>query len=449
MIVMVIDMSKKFKIPRGTSDILPQESLVWQDLEKKARKILNLYNYREIRTPIFEETDLFARSMGQTSDVVQKQMLNLTSQRLDEKGHIQLSGLSLRPENTASVVRSYIENSFDKKESLSRLFYLGPMFRGERPQKGRLRQFHQIGVEAIGPGSSSPYLDAEVIALCVNMLKSFGLKKFELKINTLGTLACKNNIHDRLIGCIEPRVDRLCDDCKERYIRNVFRVLDCKKNSCKSVIKAIAFGKDWLDEESLQYYEQVKTALAELDISYTEDPSLVRGLDYYTHTVFEVSDASLGSQDALGAGGRYNHLVSQLGGPQVDAVGFAVGVERILLAKQGSDNESEEDLDLYFLAIEETCVNEIFQMAEQVRRSWKGAPESLSVGINYQVSSMKSQMRAANKARARFVAIYGLDEKRQGKIKLKNMETGAEQDIPKEEFIEKFNAAIIEPGIKE
>ncbi len=443
-IIRLVFMSENYKIPRGTADILPADSYSWQNLEITARKIFNIYNYKEIRTPIFEETGLFARSMGQTSDVVQKQMLNLASQRLDDKGNVQLSGLSLRPENTASVVRSYIQNSLDKKESLSRLFYIGPMFRGERPQKGRLRQFHQLGAEAIGPNSISPYLDAEVIALAVNILKSFGLKKFELKINSLGSPECKQIIHDRLISTISSCVDELCEDCKDRYTRNVFRVLDCKQDVCKRVVKNIGYNNGWLNEEGLKYYEQVKKALDDLDVNYTEEPSLVRGLDYYTHTVFEIVGSSLGSQDALGAGGRYNGLVSQLGGPQVDAIGFALGMERILLAGGERNQIKEKGIDLYFLAIDESTLNDIFKKAEEVRTVCRKLQKNISIGVSYNISSMKSQMRAANKSNAKFVAIYGLDEKKKGVVKLKNMSSSEEQDISSQDFNQKVINIIVE-----
>lgn len=221
-------MRKKFSLPRGTSDILPSDVAVWQRIEQAARNISQLYGYKEIRTPLFEETALFSRSLGQTTDIVQKQMLNL-----------QKEGLSLRPEGTASIVRSYIENNIDKKEAISKLYYIGPMFRGERPQKGRLRQFYQIGVEVIGQNINSPYLDAEVIALSVNMLKEFGLKEkdFKVKINTLGTLDDKKKFHVLLCERLKAQANNLCDDCKDRANRNPFRVLDCKNKKCKTVVE--------------------------------------------------------------------------------------------------------------------------------------------------------------------------------------------------------------------
>jgi len=436
-------MNKKFNLPRGTSDILPVSAYLWQKIETIARNIFRNYNYREIRTPIFEETELFARSMGRTSDVVKKQMLNLASQKRDKNDDVQLSAFSLRPENTASVVRSYIQNNLDKKERLSKLYYLGPMFRGERPQKGRLRQFHQMGVEAIGPHSSFPYLDAEVIALSVNLIKSFGFNDFNLKINTLGTLECKKSIQDRLILIIKPKVEQLCDDCKDRYIKNVFRVLDCKNASCQSIVKSIGFSSDWLDNESRNYYQQVKEALNHLKIQYQEDPSLVRGLDYYTHTVFEISSASLGSQNALGAGGRYNDLVCQLGGSDVGAVGFALGMERILLALSNNHCKINETIDLYFLAIDEESKNDISGMIEEVRGKCFKGNFPFCIEMSYQVSSIKSQMRAANKADAKFVAILGEEERKKKVITLKDMGTSIEEKIAYEAFGDKIISILL------
>lgn len=423
-------MSKKFSVPRGTSDILPENSPQWQKIEFKFREILKNYNYKEIRTPVFEETDLFARSMGQTSDVVQKQMLNLTSQRKDENGNIQLSGLSLRPENTASVVRSYIQNSMDRKESLTKLFYFGPMFRGERPQKGRLRQFHQVGVEAIGPNSGSPYLDAEVISLSVEMLKSLGLDSFKLKINTLGSTEDKNAFSIMLRNKLKDHLGKLCDDCKQRFDRNVFRILDCKVKECKAIVKDVEIDHSYLSKESSKYYSEVKKILDTLEIEYEESLNLVRGLDYYTHIVFEISDPSLGSQDALGAGGRYNGLVSQLGGPEVDAVGFALGIERIMLAGNNVAIDKSASLSTYVIALDEGSLPSAFTMLSVMRNN------GISSDMSFQVSSMKSQMRAANKAGAQFVLIFGEDEVVNNTVSIKDMRDGSQQSMNDYEVVQ-------------
>ncbi|HBG60946.1 MAG: histidine--tRNA ligase [Omnitrophica WOR_2 bacterium GWF2_38_59] len=423
-------MSKKFSVPRGTNDILPEDSPQWQMIELKSREILKNYNYKEIRTPIFEETELFARSMGQTSDIVQKQMLNLASQRKDENENIQLSGLSLRPENTASVVRSYVQNSMDRKESLTKLFYFGPMFRGERPQKGRLRQFHQVGVEAIGPNSASPYLDAEVISLSVEMLKSFGLNTFKLKINTLGSPEDKNAFSGMLRDKLCVHLGKLCDDCKLRFERNVFRILDCKDKECKDIVKSIDLDHSYLSKESSEYYSEVKKTLDTLGIEYEESLDLVRGLDYYTHIVFEISDSSLGSQDALGAGGRYNDLVSQLGGAEVDAVGFALGIERIILARQKVEVDKLSSLSTYVIALDYASMQKAFTMLNVIRNN------CISSDMSFGVSSLKSQMRAANKAGAQFVLIFGEDEVSKNTVTIKDMREGSQRSINDDEVVQ-------------
>lgn len=430
-------MSKKITIPRGTADILPGEVVRWQAIEKKSRDILALYGYREIRTPIFEETELFARSMGQTSDVVQKQMLSVIGSNnfpLDEDGaekhflsprKIDMRGLyALRPEGTASIVRSYIENSLDKSEQLSKLYYIGPMFRGERPQKGRLRQFHQIGVEAIGPDSGSPYLDAEVISLSVRLLNQLGLRNFQLKINTLGTPADKENFAKFLRKQLTDKISKLCPDCQQRLERNVFRILDCKNKDCKAIVDALDVGHSHLSVESQQYYTSVKETLVGMGIQFVESAKLVRGLDYYTHTVFEISSSDLGSQDALGAGGRYNNLVAELGGPQVDAIGFALGIERILLALPQESATNENPLGCYVIALDQKSLERAINLVDGMRQ------KGLSVDMSYRISSMKSQMRMANKVGAQRVLILGEEELRNNSITVKNMSSGEQKTLP-------------------
>jgi len=416
-------MVKKISVPRGTTDILPTEMPMWRVIETKARQLFKNYNYKEIRTPVFEETDLFARSMGKTSDVVQKQMLILQSQKKSDAGDIHAGKLSLRPEGTASIVRAYIENNLDRKENISKLFYMGPMFRGERPQKGRQRQFHQIGVEVIGPGAAHPNLDAEVIALNIDLLKAFGIKDFQLKINTLGTLVNKANLYDLLIKKLQPKLKDLCDDCKIRMKRNVFRILDCKNKLCQSIVKGIGLGYDWLDDESREYFLQVKEALNNLGVKYEEVPSLVRGLDYYSHTVFEITSSSLGGQDALSAGGRYNDLVRQLGGPQVPAIGFALGIERVLLAMPKSQQAAAEPLSVYIIALDDKSFQQAFLILSVLRVS------NISSDMSYRIASMKSQMRLADKSKARSVVIIGESELGRKIVTLKDMETGDQEEI--------------------
>ncbi len=408
-----------FSVARGTADILPGDVLAWQEIEAKARQILFTYHYQEIRTPIFEETELFARSMGQTSDIVSKQMLSLQKNTREGESGESKKSYSLRPEGTASIVRSYIENNLDKKENLSKLFYLGPMFRGERPQKGRLRQFHQIGAEAIGPNSASPFLDAEIIALSIVLLQSFGIQQYTLKLNSLGSQENKKNFSDLLRKQIYDQKSSLCPLCQDRFERNIFRVLDCKNKECQKVVQELNFGQDHLSKESQQYYQQVKQALDFLAISYQEAPGLVRGLDYYTQTVFEITSSALGSQDALGAGGRYNQLVYELGGSQgVDAVGFSLGIERILLALGQDQKTKRQDLDVFLVAIGEAGFLKAFELLNHFRQ------ENISSDMDYRSGSIKSQMKAADKACARYVIIIGQEELDKEIVTIKNMRTG-------------------------
>ncbi len=431
-------MKRGFSLPRGTSDILPSQAFLWQNLESIARHFFKLYNYKEIRTPLFEETELFVRSMGETSEVVHKQMFNLTLSESSGQEETR-SHLSLRPENTASVVRSYIENRFDKKESLSKFFYIGAMFRGERPQKGRLRQFHQIGVEAIGPESACPYLDAEVIALAVNLLSALGLKNFRLKINTLGTKEDKLKFAQMLKEKLQTHLSELSEYSQDRFERSVLRILDSKDERDKMVIAAINLNHDYLSDVSRGYYQKVKHSLDILGIKYEESLNLVRGLDYYTHTVFEIVDASLGSQDALGAGGRYNNLVEELGGVSVDAVGFALGMERILLAlAEGQDQAEivEETLDIFVIALDEKALEEAFLLLQQLRQA------NYSADMTTKLSSLKAQMRLANKWGARYVAIIGEDELKKETLAIKNMQTGEQREVSRKDYLSYFTTMM-------
>ena len=409
---------KKISLPRGTSDILPAESFLWQGIESKSREIFCNYNYKEIRTPIFEDTSLFKRTLGQASDVVNKQLLELVSQRASEGDPLALSGLALRPEGTASVVRSYIENNLDRKELISKFYYIGPMFRGERPQKGRLRQFNQIGAEMIGPGAIQPYQDAEMIALAVNLLKAFGLSNFKLKINSLGNPKDKEKLAKVLYEKLQPYINDLSEYSQQRFERNVFRILDSKEQADKDILKKIELDYSFLSEESRVNYEQVKEALTMIGIDFEEDINLVRGLDYYNYTVFEISDDSLGSQNALGAGGRYNNLVGFLGGEKkldIGGIGFSLGVERIILGMDKSEECSGSGLDVYFVSLDEDAYKKSFELMNKMRE------KGISCEMNYSLSSMKSQMRSADKSGALSVIVLGEEELKTCQIVVKSM----------------------------
>ncbi|HLF17386.1 MAG TPA: histidine--tRNA ligase [Candidatus Omnitrophota bacterium] len=409
-------MAEKLSVPRGTADILPEEAKRWQAIEQKARQVFSVYNYQEIRTPIFEESRLFKRSLGQTSDVVKKQLLELESSKEE--------GYALRPEGTASIVRSYIENSFDRKEGLTKLYYVGPMFRGERPQKGRLRQFHQIGAEIIGPKANHPFLDVETIVLCLELLKSFGVEGSVLKINSLGEPKDKENLSKLLREKLKPKKSSLCDDCKDRLDRNVFRILDCKNEPCKKVVAQLQLDNSYLSKESMGHYKTVLDALASLDIECTQDARLVRGLDYYTHTVFEVTNPQLGSQDAICAGGRYNHLVAQLGGADVPAIGFALGIERVMLSQSKAQPEKRGGPEVFIIPLGNVSLSQVFQYLHILRS------KNISSDMSYQSATPKNigdMIGKAAKTDCVFTIVIGEEEEKIGKVRLKNMKTREDQ----------------------
>ena len=428
-------MTKKFSLPRGTSDILPDEISAWQNLEETARRILKNYRYQEIRTPMFEETGLFVRSLGAATDVVQKQMLNLASMKDSPDSLGNDEGLSLRPEATASIVRSYLQNNFDKKESLSKLYYIGPMFRGERPQKGRLRQFHQIGCEAIGPDSSVPFLDAEIISLSVRLLNAFGANDLKLKINSLGTPEDKKKFSVILRDHLQKNISSLCEDCQKRFERNVFRILDCKNESCKKVVAGLNLKDEHLSTESQKYFTEVKEALKSLDVSFEVSPALVRGLDYYIHTVFEITAGGLGSQDAVGAGGRYDGLIQELGGSlkiNYGAIGFALGIERILLSR-GNTIKFPNSLDAFVVYIQSQYA---FQLVNQLRQA------NISADMSFSTGSFKSQMSRAHKLNARFALILGEEEIKNKTVAVKNMLKSTQETVPLEDIIDYLRKAL-------
>ena len=427
-------MATKLNNPRGTSDILPDDISSWQMLESKARQILTLYGYREMRTPVFEETALFKRSLGESTEVVNKQLLEVKSQRAEVD---EASGLALRPEGTAPIVRSYNQNDLGREEYLSKLFYIGPMFRGERPQKGRLRQFHQIGAEAIGRGANHPLVDAEMIALSVGLLKSFGVEGFKVKINSLGTAEDKANFAQWLRVQLKDKIGHLSDDCKSQYERNVFRLLDSKDKDCQAVMKGLDIGTAHLSPKGLEYFNAVRHALDSLGVVYEVSSHLVRGLDYYTHTVFEISYEGLGAQDAIGAGGRYNGLIEQLGGGdrrvegEIGAIGFALGVERILLAleAQGKQPKTARMIDVFVVTGSTAQAEAGFLLLDKLRKA------GISADMDHSSRAFKKQFEQANRSGARFAFVLGDEEIKNGNISVKNMKTGEQRSLSIDEAI--------------
>jgi histidyl-tRNA synthetase len=399
----------EYKSVRGMEDLLPQDAWIWHDLEAKARKEFASSGYSEIRTPILEDTAVFVRGIGETTDIVTKEMFTF----LDRKER----SLTMRPEGTAPIVRAYIEHALLARAPISRLYYIGPMFRAERPQKGRLRQFFQIGAEVIG--SNSPYADIEVIAQVDSLIRAFALKDYKMKLNTLGCKADKAKFAKALKDYLGDKSSRLCDDCRARMDKNVLRVLDCKNESCKDVVKESPNVLESLCPECIGHFEKVKGGLVSLGIRFEEAKNLVRGLDYYTGTVFEVTHSALGGQDAIGAGGRYDNLVKYMGGADVGAVGYALGIERIIIALK-AEGAIEKTRDIVYIAtIGDAATLEGMKVAKDIRNVVKS--DNLTVLTDVGDTSLKSQLRSADKAKARIVIILGEDELKQGKVTMKDM----------------------------
>ncbi|HEX2961641.1 MAG TPA: histidine--tRNA ligase [Ignavibacteriales bacterium] len=399
----------------GTKDILPSDISKWKFAEGIINKTMQGFNYKEVRTPVFEETALFSRGIGEATDIVSKEMYTF----LDKGG----TSLTLRPEMTASVVRAFVEHSLAAKQNLNKLYYIAPMFRQERPQAGRLRQFHQFGAEAIG--STSPALDAEMIIMAFDILKSFGLKNILVKINSLGVPESRENYKMKLREYLQDKVQGLSEDSRKRFETNILRIFDSKEEGDQKIMEEAPLLIDYLDEESLQHFESVKNLLSEAGVPFEVDPKLVRGLDYYTKTTFEIVSGSVGSQSALCGGGRYDLLVEQLGGKPTPGVGFAAGIERILLAceNENSLNIPAESIDLYIVRLENGFLPKVFDLGLYFRR--KGIPAE----FDYLERSVKAQMREANKMNARYVIILGGEEYNKGELVLKNMLDGTQENV--------------------
>lgn len=387
-------MGTKFQVPRGTRDILPGESERWEWLEARTRDILGRYGYREVRTPIFEATELFVRSVGEATDIVRKELYTFE----DRKGR----SLALRPEGTAPLVRAYLEHSLGHGDPVTRLAYIGPMFRYERPQAGRYRQFWQIGAELLGP--SGPAADAEMIDLFVSILRSVGLSRVTVILNSLGDSTCRPVYRERIREYFAGRGDRLCGDCRERLQTNPLRILDCKVPSCQQEIAGVPSVIDSLCDACREHFDGVRAALDTLGIANETVPRLVRGLDYYTRTVFEVQAAGLGAQDAVGGGGRYDQLVRELGGPPTPAIGFSIGMERLLIATGGFDVGTPPRPDVCIVVLEPEALIGALSLARTLRGLDDGDPSrALRVMVDVAGRSGTAQMKWASKIRARHV----------------------------------------------
>lgn len=409
-----------FKRVPGTKDILPNEVISWQAIDTIARNIFSLYNYQEIRTPLIEDAGLFNRTLGESAEIVQKQMFLI---------HNQEDTYALRPEGTAAIVRSYLENNLDKTSGFLKLFYTGPMFRLERPQKGRLRQFHHIGCEVIG--SPDAGLDVEVIALAEHLLKSVSIENYKIKINSLGCPKDKEKLTLALKEALQKNIKELCADCQERVKKNVLRVLDCKNEVCQKIVHELSLKSAHLCPECSANFEEVKTGLKNLDIPFQVQPYLVRGLDYYNRTVFEITHPELGSQDAIGAGGRYNNLIQELGGPDLGGIGFAFGVERLLLAAKNIPANLNNNL-VYLISLGAQAKSNGAKILNSLRLN--GIPSD----TDYLNKSLKGAMRAANDAHAKYVLILGDDELKKNIITLKDMSSGTQRELTLENLIKEL-----------
>ena len=400
---------------KGFFDLFPPESTSYTFMEDKAREIFARYAYLELRTPILEQTELFARSIGQETDVVQKEMYTFP----DRRGR----SLTMRPEATAGVIRAYIDSPAASSGNVSRFFTLGPMFRYERPQKGRTRQFHQVNAEMLG--EDSPYADAEILSMLWGYLQSLGLKELVLEINSLGCPACRPDFDAKLKSFLEGiNRDVFCEDCQRRAGSNPLRVLDCKAAGCREVASEAPRIVDNLCPECKEHFDRVLGILKSFDIYYELNPFLVRGLDYYQRTTFEVISNDIGSQSAVAGGGRYDGLVKDLGGPEVPGIGFACGMERLALLLQGIQ---EKPMDFYMAVLHEDALGKAMLMVRRLRsKGYRGE-------MSFQVRSVKSHLRQANKKNVKTCLLLGLDEMHKNQVQVKDMSTGVQRAVSQDD----------------
>ena len=417
------------KAPRGTKDITPKDVYKWHYVEKKFREICALYGYEEIRTPIFEYTEVFARSVGDTTDVVQKEMYSFT-----DRGDRQLS---LKPEGTAGVIRSFIENKMYADTQPTKLYYITPCFRYERPQAGRQRQFHQFGIEVLG--SDGPSVDAEVISLAVQFFNEMGLKNLSVNINSVGCPTCREEYNRKLKEYLDKKVDVLCETCLERKDKNPMRVIDCKNPHCKENLQDIPFMIDHLCEDCKDHFDKLQTYLKEMDINYVVDKTIVRGLDYYKKTAFEIISNDIGSQSTVCGGGRYDGLVEMLGGPKgISGIGFALGAERLLLTLENNNIEIEnpKSTDIYIATIGDAAKTKSFKLIKDLRTN------HISADNDHLDKSLKAQFKYSDKLNAKYTVVIGDDELANDTATLKNMKTSEQTTIKLSELVDELKKRL-------
>lgn len=406
----------QFQRIKGTHDILPEDTPTWRYVEGVVHDIMHRYGFEEIRTPIFEDTALFARGIGQLTDIVSKEMYTFL-----DRGK---KSLTLKPEGTAPVIRAYLEHSMGRRRPVQKLYYLSPMFRQENPQAGRQRQFHQFGAELIG--APQPEADVESITLALDIYHTLGVKGITLKINSVGDAQCREPYKALLKEYLRPRLDKLCKTCQERFDKNPLRILDCKEESCRRETAEAPKLIDHLCEDCRLHMDKVVALLDLQKVAFEIDHRMVRGLDYYTRTAYEIISPVLGAQDALGGGGRYDLLAEELGGNPTPAVGFAAGIERLLIALQREEAlpELQPELDVYLAALGDPARQWVLPQARQLRR------QGLRVDFDLLGRSLKAQMKEANRSNARFCVIVGDDELARNTVQLRDLKSSAQREIP-------------------
>ena len=420
---------------RGTRDLLPPDTALWNFVERQAREVFARYNYQEVRTPIFESTELFARGVGEETDIVSKEMFTWEdkARAASEKS----LSLTLRPENTAGVVRAYIEHNLEKSGLLQKLYYLGPQFRRERPQKGRYRQFYQIGAEIIGPpsaGSELPIRDAEVLDMLVALLDSVGLSGWTLYLNSVGCSDCRPAYNQALRDALENVKDKMCADCQRRAETNPLRVLDCKVPEDQPIIEGLPKIADYLDQLCRDHFAAVRAMLDELGVPYQMNERMVRGLDYYTRTTFEFTHGELGAQSAVLGGGRFDGLSEQLGGPKAPGIGFAIGEDRLVLALQAQQKKPESALRALVVPLDAGMNRHALKLAKQLREA------GVSVDVSDESFRLKKSFETAEKLGATHAVLVGENEVASGEFAVKNLESGEQTTVARAELLKYLSA---------
>ena len=422
------------KAVRGTRDLLPPETALWNFVEAAVRDLFRAYNFHEIRTPIFEETQLFSRAVGEETDVVSKEMYTWEDRGRAESDRGQ--SLTLRPENTAGVVRAYIEHKLWDR-GLNKLYYIGPQFRRERPQKGRYRQFYQIGAEVLGPptaGSESPARDAEVLELLATLLDRLGIENWTLELNSVGCPNDRAKYNEALRKALDPVVPKMCADCQRRAVTNPLRVFDCKVADDQPIIEKLPRISQYLDEPCRTHFQEVQQILKATGVPFRLNDRLVRGLDYYTRTAFEFTHGALGAQNAILGGGRYDGLSESLGGPSAPGIGFAIGEDRLVLALKESAEAVQAKPDVYIAPLGVGMDREAARLARELRR------HGVIVELGDESFRLKKSFEMASKAGARFILIVGENEVKAGAFALKNLESGEQVPVPRAELAQKIQA---------